>query len=63
MPPVCVIGIGVANGDWSVAGGATLLFLTNLLGITLASMIVFFSARLAHERAGPASPGPPASPH
>jgi len=41
MPPVCTIGIGVALVNWQVAGGATLLFVTNLIAITLAAAVVF----------------------
>jgi uncharacterized hydrophobic protein (TIGR00271 family) len=35
VPPLCVVGIGLAEGDWSAAGGAMLLFLTNFLSILL----------------------------
>lgn len=41
MPPVCTIGLGIAQWNTSLSGGATLLYLTNLLGITLACMLVF----------------------
>jgi len=41
MPPVCAIGIGVASGSGAVVGGATLLFITNLIAITLAGATVF----------------------
>jgi len=44
MPPVCVIGLGVAQGNWSLSWGATLLYLTNLLGITLSCMLTFLLA-------------------
>ncbi|MEA5569979.1 DUF389 domain-containing protein [Calothrix sp. UHCC 0171] len=43
MPPICVIGIGLANGNWSLSMGATLLYLTNLLGITLSCMAAFLA--------------------
>ena len=36
VPPLCVVGIGMAVGEWSAAGGALLLFLTNFLSILLA---------------------------
>jgi len=36
VPPLCVVGIGLAEGTWSDAGGAMLLFLTNFLSILLA---------------------------
>ncbi|MBD3886246.1 DUF389 domain-containing protein [Phormidium tenue FACHB-886] len=41
MPPICVIGLGLSRGDWSLSLGATLLYLTNLLGITLSCMLTF----------------------
>ncbi|WP_240519021.1 DUF389 domain-containing protein [Leptolyngbya sp. BC1307] len=44
MPPVCVIGIGLAQANSSLSLGATLLYITNLLGITLACMFVFLLA-------------------
>ena len=36
VPPLCVVGIGLAEGEWNAAGGAMLLFLTNFLSILLA---------------------------
>ncbi len=36
VPPLCVVGIGLAEGEFSAAGGALLLFLTNFLAILLA---------------------------
>lgn len=41
MPPLCVVGIALSQGDWRASGGAFLLYFTNLLGITLACMLVF----------------------
>lgn len=41
MPPLCTIGIGIALFRWDVAGGATLLFLTNMVTIAFASAAVF----------------------
>ncbi|HEU4452409.1 MAG TPA: DUF389 domain-containing protein [Longimicrobium sp.] len=43
VPPLCVIGFGVGIGDWEVAGGATLLFLTNLTAILLVSVLFFWT--------------------
>ena len=42
MPPVCVIGLGLAQGRMALSQGATLLYLTNLIGITLACMLAFW---------------------
>ncbi len=41
MPPLCTVGIGLALSEWRIAGGASLLFLTNLVAIAFASMLVF----------------------
>lgn len=43
MPPLSVVGIGIAMGRWDVAGGAFLLFMTNAVTIIFASMLVFFA--------------------
>ncbi|KGF73624.1 hypothetical protein DO97_16775 [Neosynechococcus sphagnicola sy1] len=42
MPPVCVIGLGLAQLNLPLSQGATLLYLTNLLGITLSCMLAFW---------------------
>lgn len=42
MPPVCVIGLGLAQGKMALSQGATLLYVTNLIGITLACMLAFW---------------------
>jgi len=47
MPPVCVIGLGLSQGDWGLSQGATLLYVTNLLGITLSCMLTFLLAGYA----------------
>jgi uncharacterized hydrophobic protein (TIGR00271 family) len=41
MPPVCVIGLALSQADGLLSLGALLLYLTNLLGITLACMVAF----------------------
>ncbi|RUT04324.1 hypothetical protein DSM106972_045520 [Dulcicalothrix desertica PCC 7102] len=41
MPPICVMGLGLASSNWSLSQGAALLYFTNLLGITLACMLTF----------------------
>lgn len=50
MPPICVIGLGLAQANGSLSLGATLLYLTNLLGITLSCMLVFLLAGYASFR-------------
>jgi uncharacterized hydrophobic protein (TIGR00271 family) len=41
MPPLGAVGLGLALGKPQVAGGAFLLFLTNLASISLAGVLVF----------------------
>jgi uncharacterized hydrophobic protein (TIGR00271 family) len=43
MPPLCTIGVGIAVGNQPVVVGATLLFLTNLVAISFAGIVVFIS--------------------
>ncbi|HEY9628188.1 MAG TPA: DUF389 domain-containing protein [Coleofasciculaceae cyanobacterium] len=50
MPPICVIGLGLSQANWSLSQGATLLYLTNLLGITLSCMLTFLLAGHASLR-------------
>jgi uncharacterized hydrophobic protein (TIGR00271 family) len=54
MPPLCTIGIGIALNRWNVAGGASLLFITNAVTIAFASALVFFLRGFSAEarRAG-----------
>ncbi|NPV09690.1 MAG: DUF389 domain-containing protein [Anaerolineae bacterium] len=40
VPPLSVIGVGMAWGQWRLAGGAALLFGTNLVAITLAGALL-----------------------
>ena len=42
MPPLCVVGVGVAMGRWDVAGGALLLFLTNAVTIASSAIFLFY---------------------
>lgn len=41
IPPLAVTGIGLGWGDWAIVLGSFLLFLTNLVGITLAAAFTF----------------------
>ena len=41
VPPLCVVGYGLASSRFLVAGGALLLFMANLSAIVLVSAIVF----------------------
>ena len=41
VPPLATIGMTAALGDWDLAGGAMLLFLTNLVAMVFAAGLVF----------------------
>lgn len=41
IPPLGVTGIGLGWGDWPIVIGSFLLFMTNLVGITLAASLTF----------------------
>lgn len=41
VPPLSVVGIGLAFGSTEVSSGAALLYATNLVGITIAGALVF----------------------
>lgn len=40
MPPLAVVGFGLATANWTVFGGSLLLFFTNLMTITLTAAAV-----------------------
>ena len=42
MPPLCTVGVGVAMRRWDVAGGSLLLFITNMVTIAFAAILIFF---------------------
>ena len=54
VPPLAVSGIGLTHGEFHIFYGAFLLFLTNLVGITLAATFTFqllgFSATLRRKK-------------
>jgi len=43
VPPLCVVGYGLGVSDLAIAGGALLLFTTNLIAIVLAAGITFLA--------------------
>ena len=49
VPPLAVVGISLGLGNYDDAGGALLLFLTNLAGIVLAAMVVFLATGFIPE--------------
>lgn len=56
VPPLCVVGIALNQGEWRAAMGALTLFLTNFLAILLAGGVTFLMMGLgsvsvrSHER-------------
>ena len=44
VPPLCASGYGLGTGTWAVAGGAALLFLTNLVAIIFVGTVSFVAA-------------------
>ncbi|GAH27540.1 unnamed protein product, partial [marine sediment metagenome] len=42
VPPISIIGIGIAFWNWEVVGGGALLLTANLVGLTLAAVVLFF---------------------
>ncbi|NER32046.1 MAG: DUF389 domain-containing protein, partial [Symploca sp. SIO1C4] len=41
MPPLCVVGLTLSQGEWDLSWGAFLLYMTNLIGINLACLLVY----------------------
>lgn len=41
VPPLCVVGYGLGSSQFDIAGGALLLYLTNLAGIVLVGVVIF----------------------
>jgi hypothetical protein len=50
MPPLCTAGYGLANGDWSMFGGAFYLFSINCVFIAASTVIVIEYLRLPHRK-------------
>lgn len=53
MPPLCVVGIGLAKQSFAVLSGAFLLFLANMIAINVAAIATFelagFSRDICHD--------------
>ncbi len=41
IPPIAVVGIGLARFNWEIISGSLLLFLVNAIGVVFASMMTF----------------------
>ncbi len=50
IPPLAVVGIGIAHVDWMVVSGALVLFIVNIIGIIFASMLTFSLMDLSNKR-------------
>lgn len=50
IPPLSVIGIGIANWDIAVITGSLVMFVINVLGIMAASMVTFSLMNLYEKR-------------
>jgi uncharacterized hydrophobic protein (TIGR00271 family) len=51
VPPLCVVGWGLGQSRFDVAGGASILFLTNLTAIVLVGALVFILLGFRPSRA------------
>lgn len=47
VPPLSVAGIGIGWAEWEMARGAGLLFITNIVGISLAATVTFLALGFA----------------
>lgn len=50
IPPLAVIGIGIAKFDLAIVSGSAVLFLVNIIGIIFASMVSFSLLNLYSKR-------------
>ncbi|MEZ7498886.1 DUF389 domain-containing protein [Flavobacterium sp. Arc3] len=50
VPPLCTCGMMLEQGHFILAYGSILLFVTNLIGITFASILVFFILGLKNSK-------------
>jgi uncharacterized hydrophobic protein (TIGR00271 family) len=50
MPPLAVVGIGIARFDWTLVSGSFLLFLVNIIGVVFASLVTFSLMNFYVER-------------
>ncbi len=50
LPPIAVVGIGLAFGDWSLAVQALALFSVNFVGIVFSSIIIFSLSGFSRQK-------------
>ena len=46
VPPLCCCGLMLEQGQYILAGGSLLMFITNFIGITFSALLVFFLLEL-----------------
>jgi len=45
VPPIAVMGVSIVHGNVSLAGGAFILYLSNLIAVTFSASVLFFIAK------------------
>lgn len=50
IPPLATVGIGIANFNWNIISNAFMLFVVNIIGIALASIVIFSLMNLYLKR-------------
>jgi uncharacterized hydrophobic protein (TIGR00271 family) len=45
VPPIAVMGVAIAHSNVSLAGGAFILYLSNLIAVTFSASVLFFIAK------------------
>ena len=45
VPPIAVMGVAIAHSNVSLAGGAFILYLSNLIAVTFSASVLFFVAK------------------
>ena len=50
IPPIALIGIGIAWLDWRIVSTSLILYVVNVLGVVAASILVFSRMNLAEHR-------------
>lgn len=51
IPPIAVLGVGIAKFSWIIISGSLLLFIVNAIGIVFASMLTFSLMNFYVEKA------------
>lgn len=51
VPPISIVGYGLATASYGLVGGASLLFIANLIAVVVATVVVFYSLGFKPGRA------------